>query len=117
MAETLQEWFDSKAFKEIEKLSDEKLMRYYFFRDEKRASVIDYDYMMSPADGVILFQKEVTCKEDSIINIKGCDYTLDDVVDTRIEVKLVAKIEQQVNIMKKFNHSYSKQKWMLEALL
>jgi phosphatidylserine decarboxylase len=87
MAETLQEWFDSPTFKELEALSDEKLMRYYFFRDEQRASVIDYDFMMSPADGVILFQKEMKSKDDSIINIKGCDYTLADAIDNRIELQ------------------------------
>ena len=87
MAETITEWMNSSSFKEIEKLSDEKLMRYYFFRDEKRASVIDYDFMMSPADGIILYQKEVICDEESIIDIKGSPYTLKDAVDNRIEFK------------------------------
>lgn len=42
--------------------------------------------------------------------------TVDKHLNTRIDVKLIEMINQQVRIMKKFNSSYSKQKWIVEAL-
>ena len=42
--------------------------------------------------------------------------SIDKHLNTRIEIKLLEMIHQQVKVMKKFNSSYSKQKWLLEAL-
>lgn len=48
--------------------------------------------------------------------IKGNTIAVDKHLNTRIDVKLIEMINQQVTIMKKFNSSYSKQKWFVEAL-
>ena len=42
--------------------------------------------------------------------------SIDKHLNTRIDLKLIEMIHQQVKVMKKFNSSYSKQKWLLEAL-
>lgn len=42
--------------------------------------------------------------------------SIDKFVNTRIEVQLIEMMNQQVKLMKKFNGSYSKQKWIAEAL-
>lgn len=42
--------------------------------------------------------------------------TVDKFLNTRIDVKMIEMMNQQVSIMKKFNNSYSKQKWLVEAL-
>ena len=48
--------------------------------------------------------------------IQGNALTVDKFINTRIDLKIVEKIKQQVRVMKKFNYSFSKQKWVLEAL-
>ena len=48
--------------------------------------------------------------------IQGNTISVDKHLNARIDVKLLELINQQVKVMKKFNHSYSKQKWIIEAL-
>ena len=51
------------------------LSEQYFFRDPSRAIYSDSTYFFPPADGIILYSKEVDSVED-IIEIKGKPYTL-----------------------------------------
>jgi len=87
MAEKLKDWLNSPIVKKLENVSSDELLRYYFFRDESRATVIDKDYMMSPADGVIIYQKIITSKQDNIVEIKGKDYTIDEAVDCMVDIQ------------------------------
>lgn len=87
MAEKLKDWLASPEIQKLQKESTGKLMRYYFFRDEARPTVVDKDIMFSPADGIIVYQKILLSKEDNIVNIKGMDYTIDDAVDHMVDVK------------------------------
>lgn len=48
--------------------------------------------------------------------IKGNIVSIDKHLGVRIDEKTLEKINQQVKVMKKFNSSYSKQKWLVEAL-
>jgi phosphatidylserine decarboxylase len=49
----------------------------HFFRDPVRATYSDSQYFMSPADGTILYQREVG-PDDSILDIKGRPFSLRD---------------------------------------
>lgn len=74
MAKTLQEWLDT----DVAAVRD-KPMRWiseqYFFRDPNRPVFSDNAYFYPPADGIILYAKEVDADE-AIIDIKGRSYSL-----------------------------------------
>ncbi|QOY54695.1 phosphatidylserine decarboxylase [Candidatus Sulfurimonas marisnigri] len=76
MAKTLREWIDTDVAKVYDKpmrwLSEE-----YFFRDPSRAIYSDSSYFFAPADGIILYSSVVKADE-SIIDIKGKPYSLQD---------------------------------------
>jgi phosphatidylserine decarboxylase len=44
---------------------------------------IDHKHFYSPADGTILYQKYVKDATDPIVEIKGIDYTLQDVLGNK----------------------------------
>lgn len=77
MAQSLKQWVTENAplldSKSVKELSHE-----FFFRDPPRPIFIDNEYFFSPADGIILYQKTVKPKE-KIIEIKGINYTLEDI--------------------------------------
>ena len=50
-----------------------------FFRDPQRPNFIDGDYFYTPADGIILYAKEVTATE-KILDIKGKFFNLQDLI-------------------------------------
>lgn len=87
MAEDIKTWMNSDTVKELLSLSQEKLLRYYFFRDEIRPTVTDRSYFMSPADGIIIYQKVIKSKNDNIIEIKGKDYTLEDSLNKEVDIE------------------------------
>ena len=74
MAKPLQEWLAT----DVAKVRD-KPMRWlseqYFFRDPNRAVYSDAAYFFPPADGIILYSKQVDPAE-GIIEIKGKTYSL-----------------------------------------
>lgn len=78
MSQHLEDWVD-----EVLPLLDTKgvkeLSHEFFFRDPSRPNYIDNEHFYSPCDGVILYQKFVQPNE-SIVEIKGIDYTLKDVM-------------------------------------
>lgn len=79
MAKSLEEWLDTDVEKvlryPIKRLSNE-----FFFRDPPRPNYIDSEHFYSPADGIILYQKYIKNPKESIIEIKGLNYTLQDVL-------------------------------------
>jgi phosphatidylserine decarboxylase len=82
MAETLEDWLNGEVA-ELSKLPVGELSNTFFFRDPLRPTYIDSEHFYSPADGTILYQKLVMpgapCCE-SIVEIKGKNYTLQDVM-------------------------------------
>jgi phosphatidylserine decarboxylase len=78
MAEKLEDWINGEV-KELQKMPVGELSNTFFFRDPLRPTYIDSDYFFSPADGTILYQKFVLPGEQ-VIEIKGIDYTLQDVM-------------------------------------
>ena len=78
MAEKLEDWLNGEV-KELSKLPVGDLSNTFFFRDPPRANHIDWEHFYSPADGTILYQKMVLPSEQ-VLEIKGIDYTLQDVM-------------------------------------
>ena len=82
MAQKLEDWLNSEVA-ELSKLPIGELSNTFFFRDPLRPTYIDNEHFYSPADGTILYQKVVLpgapCCEN-IVEIKGIDYTLQDVM-------------------------------------
>jgi len=82
MAEKLEDWLNGEVA-ELSKLPIGELSNTFFFRDPLRPTYVDNEHFYSPADGTILYQKLVLpgapCCEN-IIEIKGKNYTLQDVM-------------------------------------
>ena len=79
MAQKLEDWLDSEV-EELSKLPVGDLSNTFFFRDPMRPNYIDYQHFYSPADGVILYQKIIEDVNDPVVEIKGRNYTLPEVV-------------------------------------
>ena len=78
MAEKLEDWLNGEV-KELSKLPVAELSNTFFFRDPVRPTYIDNEHFYSPADGTILYQKVVQPGEQ-VLEIKGIDYTIQDVM-------------------------------------
>jgi len=48
--------------------------------------------MFSPADGIITFQKEIKSEKESILNIKGINYTIEKAFGECVEVTYPCKV-------------------------
>lgn len=79
MAQKLEDWLDGEVA-ELTKLDVGDLSNTFFFRDPLRPNYIDYKHFYSPADGVILYQKFVQDATDPIVEVKGMNYTVQDVL-------------------------------------
>jgi len=79
MAQYLEDWLDGEVA-ELSKLEVGELSNTFFFRDPMRPNYIDYKHFYSPADGTILYQKFIENLTDPIVEIKGMNYTLQDVL-------------------------------------
>ena len=79
MAQKLEDWLDTEV-EEISKHSVGELSNLYFFRDPLRSNFIDYEHFYSPADGVILYQKFLENANDPVVEVKGVNYTLKDIL-------------------------------------
>jgi phosphatidylserine decarboxylase len=78
MAKKLQDWIET----DVRPFRDKPISwisQYHFFRDPIRPSYADLSYFVSPADGVILYQREVR-PDECIVEIKGSAYSLRDAV-------------------------------------
>lgn len=76
MSKALPEWVES----EVRPLRDRTMAwmsQFHFFRDPVRPTFSDPRYFFSPADGVILYQREVE-PDECIVDIKGREYCLRD---------------------------------------
>ena len=78
MAQTLTEWLNGEV-KELSKLPVGELSNTFFFRDPTRPNYIDFEHFYSPADGTIIYQKVVQ-PDEAVVEIKGINYTLKDVM-------------------------------------
>ena len=74
MAKSLTEWYESEV-SEIRDKPMKWLSEQYFFRDPNRPVFSDTSYFFPPADGIVLYAKQVE-PDQGIINIKGKDYSL-----------------------------------------
>ena len=79
MAQTLQEWISTEV-KQLQKMPVGELSNTFFFRDPIRPNHIDHEHFYSPADGTILYQKFIKDPSEPIVEIKGMNYTLQDVM-------------------------------------
>ena len=79
MAKYLEDWLDTDVA-EAEKMSIGQLSNQFFFRDPTRPNYIDYEHFYSPADGTILYQKYILDPTTPVVEIKGMNYTLQDVM-------------------------------------
>jgi len=69
MAKTLQDWLDTDV-RPFRDKSITWLSQYHFFRDPIRPTYSDRSYFFAPADGIILYQREVA-PDECIVEIKG----------------------------------------------
>lgn len=76
MSKKLTDWLDQ----DVEPFHDKSvawLSQFHFFRDPIRPTYSDLSYFFSPADGIILYQREVRA-DQPIVEIKGRAYSVRD---------------------------------------
>lgn len=78
---TIKEWLSEPETKEIKTLSAGELYSTAFFRDPQRSAYIDPTVFYSPADGVVLYAREAVNPNQRIVNIKGRNFTVRDILD------------------------------------
>ncbi len=76
MAKTLQDWLKTDV-QPVQDKSVAWLSQHHFMRDPIRPTFSDLGCFFSPADGLILYQREVS-PEEAIVEIKGKAYSLRD---------------------------------------
>ncbi len=76
MAKSLEDWVNSDV-KAVANKPLDWLSTHHFFRDPARPLSSDSCFFFSPADGIILYQKQVK-PDESVIDIKGQNYSLRD---------------------------------------
>lgn len=91
MAKSIENWIKEDVNKVIDRDSN-FLHREYFFRDENRLASVDMDVMMSPADGVIMYQKELKNDKEKILEVKGENYNLSELLCDSVDIKYPCKV-------------------------
>src|SRR5947207_2803169 len=76
MAKKIQDWLETDVRPYREKPIS-WISQFHFFRDPIRPAYSDLSYFFSPADGIIVYQKEAA-PDEAIIEIKGKPYSLRD---------------------------------------
>src|SRR5437773_12454041 len=74
MVKKLQDWLET----DVEPFADKSvawLSEFHFFRDPNRPTYSYLSYFFSPADGVILYQKQIA-PDAPIVEFKGRPYSL-----------------------------------------
>jgi len=84
MATPLKEWVRD-VWIPFQKLPPVEQAHARFFRDPPRAQQIDRSFFFSPADGIILYQKVVAKDDGAIIEVKGRNFTLHDLLQKDLE--------------------------------
>ena len=79
MALKIEEWIEQKEVKELMKKPEDEIINLYFFRDPNRPLYYNRNYFLSPADGIVVYVKEVSAKED-LIDVKGKKFTVQDLL-------------------------------------
>src|SRR5262245_48397821 len=74
MAKSLREWVRTDI-RRVKNKTLKWISEEHFFRDPARPMFSDTNYFFSPADGIIIYQKEVE-PADCIVDIKGKPYSL-----------------------------------------
>ena len=74
MSKTLKEWIETEV-KQVSSKPLRWLSEQYFFRDPSRPMFSNSHFFYPPADGIILYVKQVDSNE-SIVDIKGKPYSL-----------------------------------------
>ena len=74
MSKTLKDWLDTEVNK-VRSKPLRWLSEQYFFRDPSRPLFSDTSFFYPPADGLILYSKQVAA-DDCIVDIKGRPYSL-----------------------------------------
>jgi phosphatidylserine decarboxylase len=74
VAKALKEWLSTDIRWALQR-PRRWLSEQYFFRDPARPQYVDSSYFFAPADGVILYQREVE-KDRPLVELKGRSYSL-----------------------------------------
>jgi phosphatidylserine decarboxylase len=80
MAQKIEDWLNSKEIKKIQKESTTHLLCNSFFRDPMRRLYYRPDMFYSPADGVVLYAYPRVKATEKIIEIKGKNFTVQDLL-------------------------------------
>jgi phosphatidylserine decarboxylase len=80
MALPIEKWVDTAVAK-YQELDLVKMSNHEFFRDPPRPQLIDRQYFFAPADGVIIYQKEVL--DCDVVEVKGTMITLADLMQDK----------------------------------
>lgn len=79
MSKPLDQWIKEDISK-CKKMNLTRLSTEFFFRDPQRPNYIDNEHFYSPCDGTIMYQKYIDNPSDKVVEIKGINYTLQDVI-------------------------------------
>lgn len=78
--QSLEEWLE-KDISKVKKRGTRWLSEYFFSRNETRATKINNNVFYSPVDGVVMFAKDKVNATENIIEVKGCNYNLQDLFE------------------------------------
>lgn len=78
--QSLEEWLE-KDISKVKKRGTRWLSEYFFPRNETRATKINNNVFYSPVDGVVMFAKDKINATENIIEVKGCNYNLQDLFE------------------------------------
>ena len=78
--ETIKNWLASDEVKRL-KQNKQDLVERSFFRDPLRAIYLQPDIFYSPADGIVLYALDNVAPDESIVEIKGKQFTPRDALD------------------------------------
>lgn len=78
--QSLEEWLE-KDISKVKKRGTRWLSEYFFPRNETRATKINNNVFYSPVDGVVMFAKDKVNATENIIEVKGCNYSLQDLFE------------------------------------
>lgn len=78
--QSLEEWLE-KDISKVKKRGTRWLSEYFFPRNETRATKINNNVFYSPVDGVVMFAKDKVNATENIIEVKGCNYNLQDLFE------------------------------------
>jgi phosphatidylserine decarboxylase len=78
MTQTIRDFLARDDIKQIQEHTMGEVMEQDFFRDPLRTVIINKDLFYAPADGIVLYAKEVDADEQ--YNVKGDDFTVKDML-------------------------------------